>query len=419
MGLCAAGTASPSAPLDWKAAIHYAVENSPTLNSSMQNAHIAELQQKRAFTKFLPSLDFASTHGLAHVVPTPPTDPWASSLSLQLSETLYDNGESITNYRLSGIQKEIASLNYLKARETLSLSVSQAFFTYSLDRKLTELRHQQLDILDKQYRTVSNQYRQGLRMRNDFLRLKSQVQRADLDARNADKDIEAAVFELRRLMGVTAAEPEVKFLPMELQQLEKLPPDPPSLEQVPEYRIAKAQVDQNPLNISLAKRRNGPQFILTGGANYLNSGYLHSGLPFSGTQSDGFNILLQLNYNIWDWGSRRHDIEIAESQATIQENSLRQSELDLRAQLKTLMLDLGRFQDNYQLSEELLASSQESYDFLKKQYEEGQVQYLDLITSLNELLDAKVRYYTAYFDLSGSHAKYHYYQGNLYDTVSF
>ena len=82
-----------------------------------------------------------------------------------------------------------------------------------------------------------------------------------------------------------------------------------------------------------------------------------------------------------------------------------------------IMADISRISRNYKLSQELLSLEEESNRNLEVQYHEGKVTYLDLITSLNNLLDAKVQFYTSYFEALQTIAKYRFYEGNIYGTL--
>ena len=101
-----ASTSPLSMPLSLKEAVGFALENSPVFDTAKKTQAIREFQYKSAFAKLLPSLDFTTTDGLQNniaiastsgAVYTPnSTTPWSSSLSLGVTENLYDNGVSLT-----------------------------------------------------------------------------------------------------------------------------------------------------------------------------------------------------------------------------------------------------------------------------------------------------------------------------------
>lgn len=111
-------------------------------------------------------------------------------------------------------------------------------------------------------------------------------------------------------------------------------------------------------------------------------------------------------------------MQIAEYNRDIQADTLQQGLLETHAQITSMMVDLSRLRYQLKLSEELLSLEEESNQNLESQYRQGKVAYLDLITGLKNLLDAKVQFYTSYFDVLQGIAKYRYFEGKIYEAVS-
>jgi len=140
-------TAASAQTLSLNEALKYAIEHSPVLNTALRNTEIAEFNGRSARAKFWPSLDLSSTHGLQKASPGQPADPWISQLSLTLQENLYDNGASLTHFDLSKVNQQVAELQARQARDQLVQEVANGFYRYSLNRKLAEVRQQQVNAL--------------------------------------------------------------------------------------------------------------------------------------------------------------------------------------------------------------------------------------------------------------------------------
>jgi len=380
----------------------------------------------------LPSADLSATHGLQNNIPiggnntlltANPASPWYSSLSLGISENLYDNGVSLTNLKASDLRRELANLNFLKSRDSLVLDVAAEFYRYSLHSALLEIRKQQLELLEKQFRTLASQYQQGFKTRTDYLRLKTQVQRAEIEVVSAQNNLDLSEAQLRKLLGVETGEPsppQFARLPAQSdQKFEKLfPSQRPPLEKAYDYRLSQVQEKINDTNVSLVVRNYWPRVFFTSGITYSNLNYLNSNTPFTATNQLSWNALVTLQYNIWDWGERGRDVTIAEHTRDIQGNTIAQNLLDVDTQISSLMLDLSRIAKNYQLSYDLLKLEEEANRTLENQYREGKVAYLDLITSLNSLLDSRVQFTTSYFNALQAIARHHYFEGKLYEALT-
>ena len=99
-------------------------------------------------------------------------------------------------------------------------------------------------------------------------------------------------------------------------------------------------------------------------------------------------------------------------------DTLNQTLLDATAKVENVMMDVSRLRASFNLNLQLLQLENESFGYVQSDYREGSASYLDLVTALSDLLDAKQRYYTAYYDVLGTLAIYRYYEGTLYETLT-
>ena len=122
-------------------------------------------------------------------------------------------------------------------------------------------------------------------------------------------------------------------------------------------------------------------------------------------------FLVELKYNVFDWGIRRYDLETARANEAIQDNEQRKTELSTQATIQSLMLQIGQLNENYNLTRDLLDSEVQSYNFAKRDYDEGKIAPYDLILAQNDMLSARQTFYHAQYDLAEAIARYHYYSG--------
>jgi len=203
--------------------------------------------------------------------------------------------------------------------------------------------------------------------------------------------------------------------------------DPEVSTQVPtvdQSYLAKITEYQNTIgedNIELARRRNLPVLTVGSGLNYQVPDYLRvqagSGAP-DAPNSWTWNVTVGVNYNIWDAGSRRRDIDIAASQKVIQNRDNRDKLFARAAEIAKLMETLRNLKSNLQLNKELMRLEQSNFAILEEDYRQGKVAYLDLVTGLSDLLSARVSYYTNYISILTAMAQYRYYEGTIYETVA-
>jgi outer membrane protein TolC len=86
--------------------------------------------------------------------------------------------------------------------------------------------------------------------------------------------------------------------------------------------------------------------------------------------------------------------------------------------IEQLMATIGTDAKIDKLNRELLGLEETSYKYVEADYRDGKIAYLDLVTSLNDLLDARIRSCSSIYSLAQDLAQYRYYEGNLYDTLA-
>lgn len=407
-----------AAPLGLREVTSYALHNAPSLDATQRQAIVTQLETKNSFAAFLPSLDVTSSHGVLRNYPQgSPYEPWSSSFNLALTETLYDNGDTITRYHIATVQEQIADLNLARDRDQLILNVANAFFSLSLARRSLEIQQEQHAVLKLQVELVRDAYRQGVKTRKDYLRFQTQLNRSDIDLLNVRNAVTKAEVDLRRVIGVPLESAE-KFD----FQLDDSPPEPERtpvihVEAHRDYKIAELTRQTADLNTDIVSRKQWPVLGLTAAANYGSTNYLFTGVPEWVNQTKNWNALLTLNYNFFDFGTRRRNTEIAAQQAAIQADSLEGGLLDLRQTIDKLEIDLRQSVQSYYLSQELLKLERTNLALITNEYRQGKVQYLDYINSLQNFASAKATYYSSLYDLRRQQLALHYHEGNLYETV--
>ena len=435
-GILLAGSALAQVPsTSLKELLHFALEHSPVLDTAKRNKSVRELEIQSAIGKFKPNLDLTSTLGLQNNVPIAtqdagaslltnnPSAPWYSSLSLGLTETLYDNGVSLNQLDVAHLNQRLAEIQWRKARASLVLDVATEYYHFSLASVLLQVRKKQQEVLDKQFETLKGQYYQGFKTKSDFLRLKTQVQRAELDRISSENDIVLSQTNLRKLIGVQIAGTDrpVLFDPENLEQeplpVTSFPKEAPKVQSFYDSKIAEIQEEINGQTVDLVRRQFLPRLNLAAGMTYSNQNFVNGQSDFMAGNQLSWNVLATIQYNLWDWGTRRRDIDVAVHNEEIQRNSLRQNLLEVNSQIQAVMAELARGQRSLKLSRELLEMETESNQTLEAQYREGKVSYLDLVTSLDNFLNAKISLYSSHFGALQSLVKYYYYEGTLYERL--
>lgn len=414
---------APARVLTSKEVLQIALERSPDLRAARNQLESSELEHKNAFASFLPSLDLSASHGVRGISPDPlnltAQTPWVSGATLSLTENFYDNGESFKKYRITGLKLEMARLVFQKAKADIIRSVLLAYHRLNnatLFLKFSEKNHQELERLA---RLVTSQFQQGLKTRKDFLNFKTRAQRGQLNVYRAESDLKIVQGELFSLLGVSASErlqidgAEKPIVARSALNLDL------KAEDLYEYRILEIQKTIGELEVELSRRKFWPELNLVGAISYGSSDYVQTGRSWNDNDSSQWSVLLNLKFNILDWGVRNRNIQMTHlSQDNIQQNlrsSLYRSEKDLEA----FKAEVQRSVESYRIAKDLQKMEEDTFRLLESDYRSGRASYLELTTGLANLLDAQNRGQEADFDQANLYLRWKYYKGSLNETSAF
>ena len=424
-----------AAAMNLRDILQYALQHAPKLAQSQQELRIRGWQYDQATAKFLPSLDLSTSQGLQKSVAPPwadhhdtvaggPNDslPLFGTLGLTLSETLYDNGQAQTEAEISKVDRDVAAVATQQIRDEMLLGALRSYYALCQAQILLETNEQQYQLLGKQLRLLDAMYHQGLKTKREYLRLQSEVQRTAVELRAAATNAASAEIDLKRSIGAPLQAGYMTFsvisAEVALSQKITFPTPIPNALISYDARIARLEATSAAHRVELARRKHLPQLTLSSAVAYQNPDYMgFHGRP-QAQDALSWNLTLGLNYNLWDNGTRRRDIGIATSQQQVLNDDFKDRMDALSADIAKLMLSFGNLQESWKLNMNLIALEQENLVNIEKDYREGKIGYLDLISGLNALLNAKVNFFTTYFAVQQALAQYHYYEGTIFDAVA-
>ena len=409
-------------PMGLEDAIRYAVEHSPRLNTFARERTIGRYTRQNVLAAFLPSLDLTTTHGIRRDSPLTTANPWASDFALDLTETLYDNGQNITQYRIARLREEQTNETFLLERDRLSRDVAQQYLRLSQTIRALEVQQSQFDIIRRQFDLVASGYRQGLKTQKDYLRFKAQLGRNELDIENARIAVDRETERLKSLIALPVDDPtSFRFSPVAAAaQVPAIPTEIPELKENRVFHITERTNAIAKLEASLVRRKVWPEITLSSGVNYRTANYVNYGnFAERFTENDrlSWNALVGLKFNLFDWGIRSRDAAIALERQLIQENDSALKLIDLREELTNLMRELRVKQKDYQLSGDLLELEKRNLRGLTEDYRLGRVGYLDYITAVESLGTAQLKFYSSFYDLQQARYNYLFQKGTLYDEI--
>ncbi len=409
--------------LTLETAVKSALNASPTYITAKNSLEVANLEAENAAAVFYPNLDLSASHGVRGIDPDATgltaRTPIVSGTTLTLTENLYDNGESYKRHQIADYRYELAKINFQRSKAQVIRSVALAYYRYVLATQNLEFTRKNFNELERLGKLVTNQFYQGLKTRKDFLSFKTRTQRSRLEVLDAERTIVSSRTELLTLIGYSPNDPVV----LDTTVRPVLPKGPLttqiSNEDLFEARGLSLQREIGALEVKIAKRKYWPELSLVGAASYGSSAYIDTGRTWDDNDVSQWSVLLNLKFNIIDWGIRSRNIKIAASNSNSDEQAAREDLLQAQRDLEVFKLEVARAEETYRLSKELQKLEEDTFKLLERDYRSGQTTYLELVTGLANLLDAQARGQQADYRQADLYLRWKYYKGTLSEETLF
>jgi outer membrane protein TolC len=409
--------------IDFHEALTRALDRSPDYDIIKQQDKISDLSYGSAKVAFLPELDVEAQNGYynqggnSFYNQTTPLNPWSNLLGLTLNENLYDNGKSWNELDVARLNRSASALGLEKGRQQILLTVSLAFYDFSLSAGALDLQRQEVETLRQQYRTIQGRYHSGVSSDRDFLRIKAQIQRSEVDLATQEISLENSRQTLRLAVGVKEAMDFVPLLP-KVAEIDGLQFPSSGAESTFDYRIADLQRQVSDIHYREVQREDWPRLTLKGSASYNIPQYI--GPSQSGVDSPYWNVqaLLILDYALWDWGIRQRKMQAADYQRSIEFDNQEKTRQQVSQSLNAFRAQVNLYRKSYTESQQILRDEENVYSSLSQGYRDGKSTYLELITALGDLYASRNQNLSLQFNLLKVRANLAFYQGNLNEVLA-
>lgn len=399
-----------------------AEQNSPAIKMARYHLAVAEREKDNAFWRFFPTLDLEGKHGYSDGDPRSRETTALSELNLVMKQSLYDPDKSATwsRYRLHLARYERAQLEYRYQRDEQLLRVSQAYLDWSASLQQREIDENKRDLLRRQFNVLDAQYKQGLKTKRDVLRIETEIKRLEMDILGRDHEVDLNFQKLASHVGMTQKDLEsYKIEGEEAKPYGIIGSDAEELKASNHLRakIFERLEEEKSQETAFARLDYWPKLTFESEVKYHNRDYIDATARWEENQVWSWSALLVLRYNLWDFGVRRRDLQIATIKQSYLVEDNRQKLFDLTNELREVYLRLREFREHVKTTRELLVLEQQSYSILEAEYRNGRTSYLDLITNLNSLIDARSKFMSSYFGFKKQQVVYSFHKGDLYEHL--
>ena len=392
--------------LSLEEAKQYAVEHNRTVQNAGLSVKQAEAARWQTIASMLPqvsgSLDYTNMCGyevkLAGMpIPMNPT----GSLSLQASMTI--GGQQIVGSLISNLAIEMQDVAKAKTVQAIEANVTNVYVNILATTETVDLLRKNLVNLQNLSKMTQNAVEVGAAEQIDADQLSVQVASMESAINTTERTVEVLYSSLRLLLGVSAD--EVIDLTDELENIlnadeaMKLLSTELVLEDNYDYALSKKQAELAQKQVTL----KAMEYVPT-----VTGFYQYSGKTYFG-QAEGMNMTppntvgVTLSVPIWSSGVRAAGVTEKKLAYQAAQNTLADTEDQLKVQDRQYRYDLVSAYDNYQIQKRNIDVTQRVFDNMAKKFEYGYASSLDVTNTSTNLISAQQNYIQALTSMVQAH----------------
>jgi outer membrane protein len=398
--------AQPAAPptgeqLTLTGAVELALRVSPDLAISQENVESARYRLKSSRGRRLPAvsvastllywdqaLEFAVAPGMALTVRDRVTTSSSATAALPLSQQVQiGNLVAVERHGLEASEEDHSA-----RRLDVASNVASAYLGVLLARATSDIAQARTQLVQAQLERSRVLKEGGVLGQVDVMRLEAALAATRRNAISAAADAESAVDALVLAIGLPEST-EVQLVD-ELPEQVSVPPMSPdeavrqAMQRRPELRAARSRAEQARSGASVEKANLLPSLSAFGTVEH-NTG---NG-PF--LPKNAWYLGLQLNWNVWDWGTTYYGYKAASHRADQAERSAARLADALRVEVRRTARDARAAYDALEVARTGQAAAEEAFRIQVARFHEGATTTTELLQAETEVAEARIGYATA------------------------
>ena len=369
----------------------------------------------------------AALGGLA--TPAPPSRATITneSISITITQLIYDGGRTIANIRSAKEADLAGRATLLRQLQTLALNIANSYFTVLEDNATVTADAQLVREFEVNEASVAAQIRNGAAARSDIAAAQFQTAQARGNLVTAQGAAIGAQSTFATTLGLDA---DALVVPQQVTA-QPAPPNPnysASLRRAlimrPDFISAAYNVESAQENLRYAKLARFPilaagasdsvsrQFIDCFGSGAIKSPAIAASLcPGPGSYSNDKSLGLSLTVPIYDRGVTNYNVAVAASQLDQTIATLNSTKLSVESDVRSALATLISSRASLVQARSELTSAQVTLDATREQYRVGATTILNVVTAEANLSTAQSAYITALYGVQTAQQNYLYAMG--------
>lgn len=384
----------------------YAVEHNRTVQNAGLSVKQAEAARWQSIASMLPqvsgSLGYTNMCGYemslgGMPIPMNPT----GDLGIQASMTI--GGQQIVGSLISDLAIEMQDVAKSKTVQAIEANVTNVYVNILATQETVELLRKNMVNLETLYKMTENSVKVGAAEQIDADQLSVQVASMESAINTTDRSIEVLKSTLQLLLGVDAKTEIILTNKLDEilneEEAMKLLSSELVLEDNYDYALSKKQAELAKKQVTLKAMEYVP--TVTGFYQYSAKTYFGEAEGMNMTPPNTVGVTL--NVPIWSSGVRAAGVTEKKLAYKAAQNSLADTEDQLRVSDRQYRYDLVSAYDNYKIQKRNIEVTQRVFDNMAKKFEYGYASSLDVTNTSTNLISAQQNYIQALTSMVNAH----------------
>jgi outer membrane protein len=342
----------------------------------------------------------------------------ATNYSLSSNLTLF-NGLSL-NYRIkqAGLDYESSSYNSETIKESVSLSIMDAYLQVLYAEEQVKNSEKQLESTTEELRLAEERLNLSIISQSDYLQVKSQLASEKLTLANANSQFIIAKVNLMQLMELPVRQ-DIVFAHPDMDEVTNLNRIPnatqvynTALEIKPQVKNAEINRESANYDEKIAYASYFPVLSMNAGIGTGYSSLTGDAVYFS-QMSDRINPSIGFNLSIPIF--QRKQVKTSVSNARIGIDNAELSEIEVKNQLRKNIeqacVNVNSAQIEYEASLEQYNANEESFELATEKFEQGLINSVDYLFEKTNLIVAESQFLQSKYNLIFSYKILDFYTG--------
>lgn len=342
----------------------------------------------------------------------------ATNYSLSSNVSLF-NGLSLNNrIKQAGLDYESTNYNSETIKESVSLSIMDAYLQVLYAEELVKNSEKQLESTTEELRLAEERLNLSIISQSDYLQVKSQLASEKLTLANAKSQFTIAKVTLMQLMELPVRQ-DIAFAHPDMNKVTNLNRIPnakqvynTALEIKPQVKNAEINRESANYDEKIAYASYFPVLSMNAG---IGSGYssLTSDAVYFSQMTDRINPSIGFNLSIPIFQRKQIKTSVSNARIGIQNAELSETEVknQLRKDIEQACVNVSSAQIEYEASLEQYYANEESYALATEKFEQGLINSVDYLFEKTNLIVAESQLLQSKYNLIFSYKILDFYTG--------